>query len=127
VFLGESSKYGEGGKYDPDVEHILQINNVGRKFVSHSGKGDGNGDGDGENVSSGTVSIINNALWPIVVERAYKKSGRIFAERDKIRCATGLFYLVQHYWPMLMGNHRRLAECYDDGNDDDRSNNNKTV
>jgi hypothetical protein len=116
---------GEGSRYDSDVEHILQINQAGRKFVSHSG----------EFLSSGSPPIINNALWPIVLERPYKKSGRIFGlhfkwavaareERDKRRCATGLFYLVQHYWPMFMGNHRSLVERNDDGDDDDDDNNN---
>ena len=102
----------EAKSYDPDVEYALRINHAGRTFISN------------REISSGTTTtitttndnttatapIINNALWPIILERAYKKSDAIFdtgsiyssdEDRERMKCATGLFDLVHHYWPMF--------------------------
>jgi hypothetical protein len=71
--------------YDPDVEHVLRINNAGRRFIS-----DGEISSDTITTTTTAAPVINHALWPIIFERAYKKSDEIYEvfydpqeERDK--------------------------------------------
>jgi hypothetical protein len=89
-------------EYDPDVENVLRINHAGRKLIRN------------KEIPSGiiatatdtTAHVINPALWPLILERAYKKSYKIYDREDeqcrKSKCATGIFDLVLHYWPRLL-------------------------
>jgi len=94
--LGSIFKVNE---YDPDVENVLRINHAGRKLIRN------------KEISSGiiatatdtTAPVINPALWPLILERAYKKSYKIYDEEHwkykiKSKSATGLFDLVLHYF-----------------------------
>jgi hypothetical protein len=127
--------------YDPDVEHVLRINHAGRKYITMEGGGGGGGggreigDGDGEISLDGTTkSNINQALWPLILERAYKKSHEIYSKiyvprmyntqkyRDTRKCATGLFDLVHHYWPIFMD--RRYCGRWDESINNDKDNDN---
>jgi len=86
-------------EYGPDVENVLRINYAGRKLIRN------------KEIASSIIAtatgtpapVINPALWPLILERAYKKS---YTDRllGKIKCATGLFDLVLHYWPRLLKN-----------------------
>ena len=96
-------------EYDPDVENLLRINHAGRNLIRN------------KEIPSGiiatatatTAPVINPALWPLILERAYKKSYNIYdkeyfillrRERRKSKSATGVFDLVLHYWPRLLKN-----------------------
>ena len=84
--------------YDPDVEYALRINHAGRKIIRDKEIS------SGTTTATATAPVINKALWPIILDRAYKKSGEIYnltwinkEDREKTKCATGLFDLVCHY------------------------------
>ncbi|MGK3762438.1 MAG: hypothetical protein ACI8RD_014756, partial [Bacillariaceae sp.] len=109
-----------GDVYDPDVEHILRINHAGRKYISSTMGSDNN-------------PKINRSLWPIILERTYKKSSEIYdtyewdsqESKDRKKCSTGLFHLVHQYWPMFIENHRCRTQ-YDEVVVDDGSKNQDT-
>ncbi|OEU21535.1 hypothetical protein FRACYDRAFT_235160 [Fragilariopsis cylindrus CCMP1102] len=72
--------------YDSDIEYALRINHAGRSIVECS------------NRKEDHHSSLPLSLWPIVLERAYKKSGHIYPRGSTIRRtndATGLHYLVR--------------------------------
>jgi hypothetical protein len=91
--------------YDPDVEHVLRINHAGREFIMGGGK---QGQ-EGIAILSKQSATINRVLWPKILERAYKKSAGIYFNNDvgaeikeHRKCASGLFHLVKHCWPLFM-------------------------
>jgi len=106
--------------YDPYVEHALRINHAGRKSIRTDAK---TPYGASAATTTTTTSVINKALWPIILERAYKKSNEIYMynikpgkeDINKRKCATGLFDLVLHYWPSFMD---RCKNIYIDNNND---------
>ena len=94
-------------EYDPDVENLLRINHAGRKLIRN------------KEIASSIIAtatdtpapVINPALWPLILERAYKKTYNIYDKKNWLciegrhsECATGLFDLVLHYWPRLLKN-----------------------
>ena len=109
------SNLGYGSTYDPDVEYALRINHAGRKIIRDKEIS------SGTTTATATAPVINKALWPIILDRAYKKSGEIYnltwinkEDREKTKCATGLFDLVCHY----------CARWDDDNNNNNNSNEN---
>ena len=112
-------------KYEPDVEHILRINHAGKKFIMEAEEiATG-----GPNNNDESTTIINHALWPKILERAYKKSYEIYnyydwqvqEEKDRERCSSGMFHLVRHQIPLLLAeDHARRFRSYDDNKDSDR-------
>jgi hypothetical protein len=114
--------YSPLSSYHSDVEYALRINHAGRTFIS-------NGEISSGTTATSTAPVINNALWPLILERAYKKSEAIFyfdpswitnVEIEGSKCATGLFDLVRHYWPMFT-NRRCCARWDDNINNDNNS------
>jgi hypothetical protein len=86
-------------RYDPDVEYILRINHAGRKFTMGGGGGRGEGiiPSDSSSSSSRNKCIINRALWPLILDRAYNKSFNIYdtlhaneETKDSQKSAVGL-------------------------------------
>ena len=90
-------------EYDPDVENVLRINHAGRNLIR-------NKEIPSDIIATATATattapVINPALWPLILEKAYKQSYKIYDRQDwqiKCKCATGLFDLVLHYWPRLL-------------------------
>jgi hypothetical protein len=112
-------------KYEPDVEHILRINHAGKKFIMEAEEITTGG----PNNNDESTTIINHALWPKILERAYKKSYEIYnfhfwqgqEEKDRERCSSGMFHLVRHQIPLLLAeDHARRFQSYDDNKDSDR-------
>ena len=56
--------------YDPDIENVLRINHAGRKFITSTALE--------RQDSKMTETIINPALWPVILERAFKRSDEIY-------------------------------------------------
>lgn len=82
--------------YDSDIEYVLRINHAGRSIVECS------------NRKEDHRPSLPLSLWPIVLERAYKKSGHIYPRGSTIRKtknnnAAGLHYLVCEVGPALIG------------------------
>jgi hypothetical protein len=80
-----------GLKYDPDIEYKLRINQAGRrKFMV---------------TDNNPIITMNRALWPLILERAYKTSSEIYdktlhstkEEVEQNKCASGLFHMVRNY------------------------------
>ena len=65
-------------KYEPDVEHILRIKYAGRKFIMEAEEIT-TGDTNNNNKST---TVINRALWPIILDRSNKKSDGIYHYYD---------------------------------------------
>jgi len=93
-------------EYAPDLEHMLRINHAGRKFVMSGGI-------SGSGARSSKQIVINRALWPRILERAYSKSAELYdfslnvlADKNKKKCATGLFHLVRN-GPLFTEDHHR--------------------
>ena len=112
-------------KYEPDVEHILRINHAGKKFIMEAEEITTGG----PNNNDESTTIINHALWPKILERAYKKSYEIYhyydwqvqEEKDRERCSSGMFHLVRHQIPLLLAeDHASRFRSYDDNKDSDR-------
>jgi len=87
--------YGGDTMYDPDIEYLLRRNKVNMNFTSSTTKEEEYTSGGNKN-----TTIINLSLWPLIFERAYKKSHEIYQypltntaqeEKDRKKCATGLF------------------------------------
>ena len=79
---------------DPDIEYVLRINHAGRKYMTNN-----------NNNNSSKSILTNRALWPLILERAYKKSGKI-CTIPAGRCGTGMFHLIRyHYLPVLLEDH----------------------
>jgi hypothetical protein len=83
--------------------------------------------GDTNNNNKSTT-VINRALWPIILDRSYKKSYDIYhyydwtkqEEKDIKKCPSGLFHLVRHQIPLLLAeNHASRFRSYDDDNNKD--------
>jgi len=56
-----------GLKYDPDIEYMLKMNQAGRsKFMT---------------TDNNPIITMNRALWPLILERAYKTSAEIYDNR----------------------------------------------
>ena len=94
--------------YYPDFEYALRINHAGRTFISNREISSSTTITTTTDNTTATAPVINIALWPIILERAYKKSDAIYdttymsnEDRECLKCATGLFDLVHHYWPMF--------------------------
>ena len=94
--------------YYPDFEYALRINHAGRTFISNREISSSTTTTTTTDNTTATAPVINIALWPIILERAYKKSDAIYdttymsnEDRECLKCATGLFDLVHHYWPMF--------------------------
>jgi len=69
-------------KYDPDIEYKLRINQAGRrKFMV---------------TDNNPIITMNRALWPLILERAYKTSSEIYDNRYCTR-EEGLFHMVRNY------------------------------
>ena len=87
------------GDYDvnySDIEYALSINHAGRKIVESGGR------------KEGRRPSLPLSLWPIILERAYKKSGHIhpsWSAKRETKNATGLSYLVREVGPALIGRH----------------------
>ena len=88
-----ASRYQE---YKPKIEYKLRINLAGRKELMDR-------------------PIMNRALWPLILERAYSNSSEIYMyvnnskdtvtinqEVESKKCASGLFYLLKE-WKILDG------------------------
>ncbi|OEU08726.1 hypothetical protein FRACYDRAFT_249628 [Fragilariopsis cylindrus CCMP1102] len=86
-------------KYEPKIEYALRINIAGRK----------------ELIRGKSSRIINRALWPLILVRAYKNSSEIYIydryssdtvttskEVESKKCASGLFHLVHHFYAPVM-------------------------
>jgi hypothetical protein len=94
--------------YYPDFEYALRINHAGRTFISNREISSSTTTTTATDNTTATAPVINIALWPMILERAYKKSDAIYdttymsnEDRECLKCATGLFDLVHHYWPMF--------------------------
>ena len=94
-------------EYGRDVENVLRINYAGRKLIRN------------KEIASSIIAtatdtpapVINPALWPLILERAYKKSCYFFRGEemlDRNMNVTGVFDLVLHYWPRLLKNRYKL-------------------
>ena len=83
-------------EYKPKIEYKLRINLAGRKELMDR-------------------PIMNRALWPLILERAYNNSSEIYMyvnnskdtvtinqEVESKKCASGLFYLVKHFYAPVM-------------------------
>jgi len=74
-------RYGEV-YFGPEVEHLLRINHAGRKFIA------------GEATTGvDTIKYIKPELWPMILERAYMKSDKVYYKK---KCATGVFYMLRN-------------------------------
>ncbi|OEU07952.1 hypothetical protein FRACYDRAFT_250614 [Fragilariopsis cylindrus CCMP1102] len=111
--------------YEPDVEHILRINHAGKKFIMEAEEITTGG----PNNNDESTTIINHALWPKILERAYKKSYEIYhyydwhvqEVKDRERCSSGMFHLVRHQIPLLLAEDPASRfRSYDDNKDSDR-------
>ena len=90
--------------YEPQVEHRLRINHAGRKYM---------------------CSDINVALWPRMLERAYKDSPggcngvhcrennelRVYRYVRSYKCATGVFHLLRHGSLFTSGHFMNGKRC----------------
>jgi len=96
-----------------EVEYLLRINHIGRKFIT----GEAGDDGD-EGTTTMTIDNNNNnnnhnnseplpphrmtkrrikpELWPTILERAYEKSARVKYGYGMKKCSTGIFYLLRN-------------------------------
>ena len=111
-------------RYHPDVEYALAINQAGRSIVQvrHHGKH------TKAAATTGIVEVDDDdahdrslplSVWPIVLERSYKKSDEIHGGKDmddfwfdtrsdrecwekNRKSATGLYYLVRNIVPSLI-------------------------
>ena len=82
---------------DPDIEYVLRINHAGRKYMTIN---------NNNNNNSSKSILTNRALWPLILERAYKKSDKICTIPDGRKCGTGMFHLIRyHYLPVLLEDH----------------------
>ncbi|OEU11651.1 hypothetical protein FRACYDRAFT_244769 [Fragilariopsis cylindrus CCMP1102] len=92
--LGAYAFYNQ--KYEPKIEYKFSINLAGRKELMDK-------------------PIMNRALWPLILERAYNNSSEIYTivrngrdtvsinqEVESKKCASGLFYLVKHFYAPVM-------------------------
>jgi hypothetical protein len=101
-------------KYEPKIEYALRINIAGRKELMRgkSSRRSNNADDEDE-------PIMNRALWPLILERAYNNSSEIYIynrdgrddvsiseEAESKKCATGLFHLVHHFYAPVMTEDR---------------------
>jgi hypothetical protein len=64
-------------QYHPDIEYLLRINHAGRRLVEGSIDDDDDHDHDGNNNKQPPIPI---SLWPIILERSYKKSNQIYGK-----------------------------------------------
>ena len=90
-------------QYHPDIEYLLRINHAGRRLVEGNiDDDDDDHDHDGNNNSSNNNKQprIPISLWPIILERSYKKSNHIYGKDfrygKEMRNHDGLFYLIRH-------------------------------
>ncbi|OEU23307.1 hypothetical protein FRACYDRAFT_233479 [Fragilariopsis cylindrus CCMP1102] len=108
-------------KYEPKIEYALRINIAGRKELMRGKSSRRSNNADDED-----KPIMNRALWPLILERAYSNSSEIYnfercgwgdvssSERDEKddvtiskdveskKCATGLFHLVHYFYAPVM-------------------------
>jgi hypothetical protein len=101
--------------YDSDIEYVLRINHAGRCIVECS------------NRKEDHRPLLPLSLWPIVLERVYKKSGHIYprgSTRRKTNNVTGLNYLVREVGPALIS-HSMVENGGGKENDDDDDDDNK--
>jgi hypothetical protein len=82
-----------------DVEYLLRINHAGRKYISGIRYGKkyaisvtGNRSANKKDSSP----IIKPQLWPTILERSYQQSDQIGRGGVYNKCATGMFYLINH-------------------------------
>ena len=104
-------------QYDPEIEYVLRINQAGRKFMLETTGGTGV---IGVNNGNRTKPITNQALWPLILEKAYKNSAEIY-DHDGRRiskkvaeskmCSTGLFHMIRNYayGPIFVEDHSRVT------------------
>jgi len=66
-----------------------------------------------------TPTPIRRALWPLIFERAYRTSAGIYdnsssscsmEEKERKKCATGLFHLIR-YGPLFVEDNWRQCCC----------------
>ncbi|OEU23313.1 hypothetical protein FRACYDRAFT_259352 [Fragilariopsis cylindrus CCMP1102] len=86
-------------EYDPDVENLLRINHAGRKLIRN--KEIASGIIAAATATATTAPVINPALWPLILERAYKK----------YKCATGLFDLTRQHLLIYTEVYRNRTGC----------------
>ena len=101
-------------KYEPKIEYALRINIAGRKKLMRGKSSRRSNNADDED-----DPIMNRALWPLILERAYNNSSEIYIynrngrdtvsiseETESKKCATGLFHLVHHFYAPVMTEDR---------------------
>ena len=109
-------------KYEPKIEYKLRINLAGSKELMDK-------------------PIMNRALWPLILERAYNNSSEIYTivrngrdtvsinqEVESKKCASGLFYLLKE-WKILDGSSTTTNITNDnssEGSNNKNTNNNNT-
>jgi hypothetical protein len=94
------------GKYEPEIEYALRINQAGRKELM----GGGRSSRGALNADNEDKPIMNRALWPLILERAYNISSRIYdyeedtasEQVESKKCASGLFHLVRNFYARVM-------------------------
>ena len=75
---------------------------------------------NGVNNGNRTKPITNRALWPLILEKAYKNSAEIYDHEDRNRikeiveskmCSTGLFHMIRNYayGPIFVEDHSRVT------------------
>ena len=124
-------------KYEPKIEYALRINKAGRKELMRGKSSRMSNNADDED-----KPIMNRALWPLILERAYKNSSEIYIykrhlsdavtiskEVESNKCATGLFHLVHHFYAPVMiedraGSSSTTATNSTNDNSSEGSNNN---
>ncbi|OEU21080.1 hypothetical protein FRACYDRAFT_234706 [Fragilariopsis cylindrus CCMP1102] len=85
-----------------NLEYLLRINHAGRRLVEGNIDDDDHDDHDGNNYNSNNNKQprIPISLWPIILERSYKKSNHIYGKDfrygKEMRNHDGLFYLIRH-------------------------------
>jgi len=103
---------------DPEIDYVLRINQAGRKFMLETTAGTGVLVNNNNN-SNRTKPITNRALWPSILERAYKNSAEIYDHDDHTSkevieskmFSTGLFHMVRNYAydPIFVEDHTRAT------------------
>jgi hypothetical protein len=96
---------------DPSVETLLILNEIGRSLVVRDANAH-HSTATTTTTTTTTTRQIPSSLWPVVLERAWKRNHRRCSHRNSanttnvLPCPTGIFYLLQNVRTLQMGSER---------------------
>ena len=94
-------------RYNPRIEYGLLQNQAGRNIIQRSRRGMHEDQHD--NATTDSRKLFPPSILPFYLERAYKKSDRIYTGRhrtsslERRKDSSGIYYLLQEMGPVVFG------------------------